>query len=124
MSILLTVVSRDASGVVSSMLKHLISTFHGEDRLHCRTIWKLVDPAQPWNDITLQIGNVRPAACRFCEDYEAAIRAAGGIDVQLLGMGRMGHIGFNESGYLPYLPTCPPSDLLCITSSSPCGYQR
>jgi len=32
----------------------------------------------------------------FCEDYEAAIKAAGGIDIQLLGIGRDGHIGFNE----------------------------
>jgi glucosamine-6-phosphate deaminase len=30
--------------------------------------------------------------------YEAAIRAAGGIDIQLLGIGRTGHIGFNEPG--------------------------
>ncbi len=30
--------------------------------------------------------------------YEAAIRAAGGIDLQLLGIGRTGHIGFNEPG--------------------------
>jgi glucosamine-6-phosphate deaminase len=30
--------------------------------------------------------------------YEAAIRAAGGIDLQLLGVGRTGHIGFNEPG--------------------------
>ncbi len=28
--------------------------------------------------------------------YEAAIRAAGGVDVQLLGVGSNGHIGFNE----------------------------
>jgi len=28
--------------------------------------------------------------------YEAAIRAAGGIDLQLLGIGASGHIGFNE----------------------------
>ena len=28
--------------------------------------------------------------------YDAAIRAAGGIDIQLLGIGRNGHIGFNE----------------------------
>lgn len=28
--------------------------------------------------------------------YEAAIRAAGGVDLQLLGMGHNGHIGFNE----------------------------
>lgn len=31
-----------------------------------------------------------------CRDYEEAIRRAGGIDVQLLGIGRNGHIGFNE----------------------------
>ncbi len=31
-----------------------------------------------------------------CARYEAAIRAAGGIDLQLLGLGHDGHIGFNE----------------------------
>jgi glucosamine-6-phosphate deaminase len=31
-----------------------------------------------------------------CRDYEAAIAAAGGIDVQILGVGANGHIGFNE----------------------------
>jgi glucosamine-6-phosphate deaminase len=31
-----------------------------------------------------------------CADYEAAIVAAGGIDLQLLGIGTDGHIGFNE----------------------------
>ncbi len=33
---------------------------------------------------------------RECADYEASIRAAGGIDLQILGIGRTGHIGFNE----------------------------
>jgi glucosamine-6-phosphate deaminase len=33
-----------------------------------------------------------------CRCYEEAIRAAGGIDLQLLGIGRTGHIGFNEPG--------------------------
>lgn len=32
------------------------------------------------------------------ERYEAAIRDAGGIDLQILGIGRTGHIGFNEPG--------------------------
>ena len=32
------------------------------------------------------------------ERYERDIRAAGGIDVQILGIGRTGHIGFNEPG--------------------------
>ena len=33
-----------------------------------------------------------------CRRYEEAIRAAGGIDLQILGIGRTGHIGFNEPG--------------------------
>ncbi|MBI5597170.1 MAG: glucosamine-6-phosphate deaminase [Elusimicrobia bacterium] len=32
------------------------------------------------------------------EAYEAALKAAGGIDLQVLGLGRNGHIGFNEPG--------------------------
>ncbi|MFE1665489.1 glucosamine-6-phosphate deaminase [Microbacterium sp. P02] len=31
-------------------------------------------------------------------DYEAALRAAGGVDLQILGIGTDGHIGFNEPG--------------------------
>lgn len=33
---------------------------------------------------------------KFCQDYEERIRRAGGIDLQLLGIGSDGHIGFNE----------------------------
>ncbi len=33
-----------------------------------------------------------------CRDYENNINALGGIDVQVLGIGRNGHIGFNEPG--------------------------
>jgi glucosamine-6-phosphate deaminase len=33
-----------------------------------------------------------------CEAYEAAIKEAGGIDLQILGIGKTGHIGFNEPG--------------------------
>jgi len=34
----------------------------------------------------------------YCERYEQRIRDAGGIDYQILGIGRTGHIGFNEPG--------------------------
>jgi glucosamine-6-phosphate deaminase len=37
----------------------------------------------------------------FCNEYEREIRRAGGIDIQLLGIGRTGHIGFNEPGSSP-----------------------
>lgn len=33
-----------------------------------------------------------------CRDFEAGIVAAGGIELQVLGIGRNGHIGFNEPG--------------------------
>lgn len=33
-----------------------------------------------------------------CKDFEAIIKEAGGIDLQLLGLGTNGHIGFNEPG--------------------------
>jgi glucosamine-6-phosphate deaminase len=34
----------------------------------------------------------------YCERYEQLIDLHGGIDIQLLGIGRTGHIGFNEPG--------------------------
>src|SRR5437588_1038272 len=34
----------------------------------------------------------------YCARYEQMIRRAGGIDLQILGIGRSGHIGFNEPG--------------------------
>jgi glucosamine-6-phosphate deaminase len=39
-------------------------------------------------------GDVATAGAR----YEAALKAAGGVDLQILGIGRTGHIGFNEPG--------------------------
>jgi len=59
-----------------------------------------------WKNLFSQV-NIRPEnihlpdglskdipAC--CEKYEKEIRAAGGIDIQILGLGTDGHIGFNE----------------------------
>lgn len=34
----------------------------------------------------------------FCTSYEKKIEEAGGLDIQILGIGRTGHIGFNEPG--------------------------
>tara|TARA_R110002111_G_scaffold261984_1_gene336608 strand:- start:86325 stop:88223 length:1899 start_codon:yes stop_codon:yes gene_type:complete len=34
----------------------------------------------------------------YCEEYERTIEKFGGLDLQLLGIGRSGHIGFNEPG--------------------------
>ena len=40
----------------------------------------------------------REKVAAACVRYEEQIRAAGGIDLQILGIGRTGHIGFNEPG--------------------------
>jgi glucosamine-6-phosphate deaminase len=37
-----------------------------------------------------------PDIRRHCQEYENRIREAGGIDIQILGIGSDGHIGFNE----------------------------
>lgn len=37
----------------------------------------------------------------FCLAYEQKISALGGLDLQILGIGRTGHIGFNEPGSAP-----------------------
>lgn len=40
-----------------------------------------------------------------CANYDSGILAAGGIDLQLLGIGHNGHIGFNEPSSFFVLPT-------------------
>ena len=53
-------------------------------------------------NVHLPDGTVPPEqVAEFCRRYEAQIREAGGIDLQLLGIGRTGHIGFNEPGSGP-----------------------
>lgn len=42
----------------------------------------------------------KEAIADYCDQYEAKIEALGGLDLQVLGIGGNGHIGFNESGSL------------------------
>src|SRR4051794_14686055 len=54
-----------------------------------------IDPA----NVHLPPGDVsREAADDAADRYESEIRKAGGIDFQILGIGKTGHIGFNEPG--------------------------
>ena len=41
----------------------------------------------------------------YCQEYEKKIEAVGGIDLQILGIGNNGHIGFNEPGSSRYSKT-------------------
>ena len=60
----------------------------------------------PKNQIHIPDGTISEEdVSSYCEKYEEMIRDAGGIDIQLLGIGRTGHIGFNEPGSRPDSPT-------------------
>ncbi|MFO0944619.1 MAG: glucosamine-6-phosphate deaminase [Planctomycetota bacterium] len=53
----------------------------------------------PPKNIHIPDGTIPPSQIEeFCADYEHKIHWAGGIDLMLLGIGRTGHIGFNEPG--------------------------
>ena len=41
---------------------------------------------------------LEPDSEKGCRDYEEIIKAHGGVDLQILGLGHNGHIGFNEPG--------------------------
>lgn len=50
-------------------------------------------------NIHIPKGNLKlEKVLEFCVDYENKIRKLGGLDFQLLGIGRTGHVGFNEPG--------------------------
>ncbi len=51
----------------------------------------------PDSQINVPSGTARDVEA-WCEGYEQRIRDAGGIDLQILGIGSDGHIGFNEPG--------------------------
>lgn len=53
----------------------------------------------PWDNIHILDGTLPPGEVdAACAAYEEKIQAAGGIDIQVLGIGRTGHIAFNEPG--------------------------
>ncbi|OLE12407.1 MAG: glucosamine-6-phosphate deaminase [Acidobacteria bacterium 13_1_20CM_4_56_7] len=50
----------------------------------------------PPRSIHIPNGSIKGDYQQYCASYEQKIRDAGGIDLQVLGIGRNGHIGFNE----------------------------
>jgi len=88
-------------GVISFNLDEYYPMDPGSIHSYHRFMWENlfrhidIDPV----DVHLPRGDApRDQLPSRCADYEAAIRAAGGIDLQLLGIGQTGHIGFNEPG--------------------------
>jgi glucosamine-6-phosphate deaminase len=53
-------------------------------------------PRDQWHVPDGTVG--RDKVWEFCHHYEKQIKDAGGLDYQILGIGRTGHVGFNEPG--------------------------
>lgn len=85
-----------------------LDEYHGLSRSHPESYWhfmhdQLFDHIDiPAENIHIPDGTVeRQDIYDYCRAYEESIRQAGGIDLQVLGIGRTGHIGFNEPGSGP-----------------------
>ncbi|MCL4114846.1 UNVERIFIED_CONTAM: hypothetical protein GTU68_013662 [Idotea baltica] len=53
----------------------------------------------PADQINIPDGTLEmEAVAKYCDEYERKIKLNGGIDIQILGIGRTGHVGFNEPG--------------------------
>lgn len=82
-----------------------LDEYYGLPRTHAESYWRFMHE-QLFNHIDIPAENVnipdgtvsRAEVFGWCQRYEDKIRAAGGLDLQVLGIGRTGHIGFNEPG--------------------------
>lgn len=89
-----------------------LDEYLGLERTHPESYWQfmhfsLFDHIDiPPDQIHIPDGTVADDVLEtYCASYEEAIREAGGIDLQVLGIGHNGHIGFNEPGSPPDIPT-------------------
>ncbi len=82
-----------------------LDEYHGLPREHPESYWRFMHEQLfnhidlPAEQINIPDGTVpRARVFDYCRRYERKIADAGGIDLQVLGIGRTGHIGFNEPG--------------------------
>ena len=73
------------------------SSFHSYHYFMHEHLFNYID-IDPEN-INIPSGTVSPQELhQYCVDYDLKIKEYGGLDFQLLGIGRTGHVGFNEPG--------------------------
>lgn len=82
-----------------------LDEYYGLTKAHPESYWRFMHDQLfdhidiPEENKHLPDGMVpRDKVYEYCQDYERQIEAAGGLDIQILGIGRTGHIGFNEPG--------------------------
>lgn len=88
-----------------NVLTFNLDEYHGLPREHPESYWRFMHE-QLFNHIDIPKDNVnvpdgtvaRDDVFAWCRAYEDKIRQSGGLDLQVLGIGRTGHIGFNEPG--------------------------
>jgi len=72
-------------------------SFHSYHRFMWENLFSQLDI--PAENVHIPRGDIpRDRVDEEVRCYEEAVRAVGGIDLQILGIGRTGHIGFNEPG--------------------------
>lgn len=75
-----------------------LDEYVGIDHAHPESYHAFMD-RHLFSKVNIRRENIHLPSGRSVEDgeaYDESIRAAGGVDIQLLGIGRNGHIGFNE----------------------------
>ncbi|MBE6435235.1 MAG: glucosamine-6-phosphate deaminase [Akkermansia sp.] len=82
-----------------------LDEYYGLPREHVESYWYFMHTNLfnhidiPAENINLPSGTVaQEDIAAHCQAYEDKIKACGGLDLQILGIGRTGHIGFNEPG--------------------------
>ncbi len=89
----------------ANVISFNLDEYSGLDREHPESYWYFMHQnlfnhidIKPEN-VNLPSGLVKPDGLdAHCAAYEQKIKDCGGIDLQILGIGRTGHIGFNEPG--------------------------
>ncbi|MEI6143468.1 MAG: glucosamine-6-phosphate deaminase [Mariniphaga sp.] len=76
------------------MSSHSLKSYHQYIRTHLLNHIDILPQNIHIPDGTIILETVHD----YCRDYEKKIADVGGIDMMLLGIGRTGHIGFNEPG--------------------------
>lgn len=82
-----------------------LDEYHGLTRDHPESYYRFMHD-QLFDHIDIEPSNVHvpdgtvaiDQVFEYCQQYEDQIAEAGGLDIQILGIGRTGHIGFNEPG--------------------------
>ncbi|SER67881.1 glucosamine-6-phosphate deaminase [Lachnobacterium bovis] len=80
-----------------------LDEYRGLDKNHDQSYWYFMHK-NFFDKVNIKEENINVPdgsnldAKQACSEYEEIIHAAGGIDLQLLGIGNDGHIGFNEPG--------------------------